>query len=178
MDFFTLTALGTAVGASGAAVITSLITSLRTKQKVVWTPKTKVELLFEQKELSRILIWETSQLSKAKHVPKEKIAELLNTLIVLYTSANLTALSEIQIKRCTDAADIALHMAPIIDRKYVFLFTRLVEVVVAAILRASGEKEEIRASMKTVESLKGITPAFRTYTGGEAQITEWKKGNS
>jgi hypothetical protein len=169
LEWYLITAAST-----GAAFVASFLTSLKVRQKVRWKRPTKVELLLEQKELSRWLITEVAQIAQTEPVAKTRVETVLNHLNVLCISTNLLPFSDLKINECINAAHTALQVSDNIDRRFMFLLARLVDATATAVLRASGEKEKIQMSAKTVLSLKGIADGFRTYTGGTAQIAEWK----
>lgn len=170
MDIFTLAA----AVSTGGAVVASLATTLKQKQRVIMKSQTKVELIFEQKELSRCLIMELTDMNSAREIPKETVMEMLHKLSVLSQSASLTGFSRSRINDCHEAAISALQLLPQIDRRYMYLLNKLVEGVIEAVMRTSGDKESAYNLAKTVESLAGIAPGFRKMAGSADHIAEWK----
>jgi hypothetical protein len=159
---------------SGAALVSSLVSSSKVKHKVKWRRQTNAEKLMEQKELSRLLVMEVTRLGKYETVTKDQVGELLQQLEVLYNTSTLRTISNMKIKECFTAASIAMQIADKIDRLYMKLLTQMVEAIVSAVLRASSEKESIHMSLRTINELSLIAPGFRRYSGGAAQINEWK----
>lgn len=157
-----------------AGVVSSAVRTRKVENRVLWKPQTKIERIHEQKLLGRWLITEITEMSESNNVSKEQVVELLNKLSVFHSSARLMSFSQNKIRETTEAASNALHFIDKIDRKYMFLLTKLVEGVVQAVLRTAGEKEHAGQLIKTMEAIGGLTGAFRKFSGNEEDVTQWK----
>lgn len=172
MEFIIITAVA-AVGSSGAAYVAALLKTRKLTHHVRLQPQSKVENFLEQKELCQWLVMEVAEYNNITP-SKETIADLLGKLATLYQSAKLAGVSKGMINDAIQAAYTALHVIPSINRPYMFLLGKLVEGTVAAVLRASGEKENVHQFMKTIPSIRGITSGFQSFSGGTIEIEQWK----
>lgn len=171
--------LAVIAASTGVGVLTSAVTASRVKQVVRWRMPTKVERILEQKELSRWLFKEVSEINVSENISKERIAEVLKNLEALYTASNLSFLSSRKINQCIESASTAMQVIDHIDQRYMYLLAKLVDSTVKGAARTSGEKEGPRQSFQTLESLSGIAPGFRSYISGTSDMTPvWDNKNN
>jgi hypothetical protein len=170
MDIIALTVLAS----TGGAVVTSFVTSFGKKERLVVKSQTKVDRIMEQKELGRWLIMELTEMNSAVHVRKEHVTDLLKKLSVLSESSIFMNFTKRRIHECNEAAITALQIIPQVDRRYMYLLSKLVEGVVEAVLRTSGDRETAYQLAKNIEALSGIATGFRKIIGSSSQVTEWK----
>lgn len=170
--------LAVIAASTGVGVLTSAVTASRVKQIVRWRKPNKVERILEQKELSRWLIKEVSELNVSDNIPKMHIAEILKSIEALHNASNLSFLSSRKINQCIDSASTAMQVIDHIDQRYIYLLAKLVDSIVKGTARASGEKEGPRQTVQTLESLSGITPGFRSYISSTSQMAFWDNENN
>lgn len=167
-----LTLIATAISAC-LAVGTAAVTAVNTHHRVKLIPRTKVDLIKEQRVLGQYLLREVEMLAaQSDNVSKNQASLVLNQLAILAGTAQLRYFFRRSFDDSIESAYIALELQDLVDSKYLNLLGELVEKTIQYMIEPNRTN---LMSMNQSLEMRILARQFRHYSMSSHEFKRKKR---